>query len=64
MPDFPREDPRDVATEATLALRGIVDLLSMCDEPVDRSGMEHVLRIIHNRLEPATQALHDFVPRI
>lgn len=50
-------DPRDRALEATLALGGLVSLLSMCDQPCDRRGLEYMLRLIHERLEPATEAL-------
>jgi hypothetical protein len=53
-------DPRDQAHEATLALGGIVSLLAMCDEPCDRRGLEYMLRLIFDRLEPATEALQHF----
>ena len=50
--------------EATIALWGVVNLLSMCDEPVDRRGIEYMLRLIHDKMEPAATALNDYVPRV
>ena len=58
------EDPRDMVFEATIALWGVVNLLSMCDEPVDRRGIEYMLRLIHDKMEPAATALNDYVPRV
>ncbi|WP_297772727.1 hypothetical protein [uncultured Roseovarius sp.] len=60
---MPDPDPRDELHEATMALWGVVNLLSLCDEPVERRGMEYILRTIHDRLEPASEALQDFRPQ-
>ncbi|MGK8235314.1 hypothetical protein ACLGGT_21515 [Roseovarius sp. MS2] len=56
-------DPRDEVHEVTTALWGVVSLLTMADEPVDRRGLEYLLRLIYDRLEPASEALQDFQPR-
>lgn len=60
---MPDPDPRDEVYEATTALWGVVHLLSMCDEPVDRRGMEYMLRLIHARLDPARKALDHYQPK-
>jgi len=41
----------------------VVHLLSMCDEPVERRGMEYMLRLIHARLDPAQKALDHYRPK-
>jgi hypothetical protein len=56
-------DPRDEVHEVTTALWGVVSLLTMADESVDRRGLEYLLRLIYDRLEPASEALQDFQPR-
>lgn len=52
------EDPRDLVFEANIALCGVIEMLSMSDGQVDRVGVEYVLRLIQNRLEPAARALN------
>ena len=63
-PDFPREDPRDAASEACGALLGLVFLVSERSEPIDPQSLGQMLRLIVDRLQPATEALQDFTPRI
>jgi hypothetical protein len=46
--------------EATHALWGVVNLLSLAVEPPDQRGLEHMLRLIYERLEPATLALQGY----
>lgn len=65
MADDPRllgHDPRDAVMEAELALWGVVDLLTEQSRHVDRSGIEAILRLIHERLEPAARSLQDYRP--
>lgn len=59
MADLKKTDPRDAALEATSALYGVISMFTMCNEPVERRGLEEVLRLIHAKLEPATQELND-----
>jgi hypothetical protein len=64
MCDFPREDPRDAASEACAALLGVVFFVSERTEPIDPKSLGSMLRLIFDRLDPACEAMQNFVPRV
>lgn len=59
------QDPRDAVEEASSALWGLRSLLSQQPngETIGAHGVAALLGIIHDRLEPAVDALQGYVPR-
>lgn len=56
-------DPRDAADEAANALCGLAILVGDADGSLPARYLASLLLLIHDRLEPATRALQDYVPR-
>lgn len=56
-------DPRDAVQEAYQALLGLLLLLSTSNDEVDPSPLSYLVRFIVERLGPAADQLHDYVPR-
>ncbi|TNF21854.1 MAG: hypothetical protein EP318_06170 [Rhodobacteraceae bacterium] len=56
-------DPRDAVVDAELAIWGIIDLMGENDRPIHRGGMEALLRLVHDKLDPAAKSLQHFQPR-
>ena len=57
-------DPRDAVSEATSALVCLMLLTTSNRESVPCESLSSALRIILDRLEPAAEELHGYVPRI
>ena len=57
-------DPRDAAIDAEQALWGILDLMCESNRPLERSGVEALLRLVHDKLNPAVHCLQSFKPPV
>ena len=65
MVETPFNDPRDQVIYATKALRGLHAILQ--DRPAPCYGdaeLPYLVELIVERLEPAAEALQDYVPRL
>ncbi|MDF1804713.1 hypothetical protein [Thalassovita sp.] len=56
-------DPRDEVFIASEALYGVIEMLTETNRQVGTTGLEYVLRCIHERLEPAAKAITGFQPK-
>lgn len=56
-------DPRDAVSEAADALCCLMLLASQAQDDLPCTRIASALRLILDRLEPAADALHDYVPR-
>jgi hypothetical protein len=65
MSNRPEVDPRDAAYQAERALLGLRLLVGMAptDDDIPVSALSPLLDIIHDRLEPAIDALQNYLPR-
>ena len=59
------QDPRDALGEAEAALMGLCIMLNQQprDESIGAHDVAAVLRVIHDRLRPAVDAIQNYVPR-
>ncbi len=59
----PFDDPRDAIIDVARGLDGLVDLLTEGNREVSRLGIEYLLRLLLERLEPAAEAIQGYQPR-
>lgn len=60
---MPDPDPRDDAMFASSALGAVVSLLSTASDVVDPHELGELLRLVHDKLDPAVSRISDYVPR-